>query len=222
MRRAWRWLALVSLGFLLGGLALRAGDKDRILFRSKPADSYPARDAHDELIVAAEPFDTPEEVREAFGKNDPNRAGILPLLLVITNTGKNTVRLDDLEAVFRTFDRQKLEPLPAKDVAIRLRKKVDVSETPGTRKPRFPGIPGLGGGRSGDPGMDALANAFEVKMVVPESTVSGFLYFDVGRSRNVLPGSKLFLTGMRWANSGKELMYFEVNLDQARSQPPAK
>ncbi len=217
MTRVWRLLALLSLAALVGGLALTAGEKERLLFRNKPADSYPARDAHDELVVAAEPFETPEEVREAFGKNDPSRAGILPLLLVITNTGKSTVRLEDMKAVFITFDRQKLEPVPANDVAIRLRKKVDVSQKP---KSRIPGLPNIGG-RGGDSGIEVLANAFEMRMIVPQSTASGFLYFDVGSTRNWLSGAKLFLTGMRWANNGKELMYFEVNLDKARPQPPA-
>lgn len=221
MTRVWRLLGLLSLAALIGGLALLAGEKDRLLFRNKPADSYPARDAHDELVVAAEPFDTPDEVREAFGKNDPNRAGILPLLLVITNTGKNTVRLDDLKARFITYDRQKIEPMAANDVAIRLRKKVDVSQVPGGPKSKIPGLPGIGG-RKGDSGIEVLANAFEMRMIVPQSTASGFLYFNVGRTRNWLSGARLFLSGMRWAHNGQELMYFEVDLDKAHPQPPAK
>jgi len=212
------FVAVLPLCLAIGASQKDAAQKDGLSFRGKPADAYPARDAHEGLIVAAEPFDTPEEVREAFGKNDPNSFGILPLLLVITNNSDKAVRLDNLKAEFITYNRQKIEPTAARDVAVRMRKKAQTSGSIPVPRPRIT-LPGMGG--ESDRGSDVLTNAFEVRMAVPQSTVVGFLYFDMGRLQNWASGSKLFLTGMRWANNGQELMYYEVDLDQARAKPAA-
>lgn len=208
--------AALALCFTLTASQKDASQKEGPSYRAKPADAYPARDAHEGLTVAAEPFDTPDEVREAFGKNDPHRVGILPLLLVITNNSDKAVRLDNLKVEFITYNRQKIEPTAARDVAARMRKQTQTSGNIPVPKPRI-GLPGVGG--ESDRGLDVLINAFEVRMAVPRSTVAGFLYFDTGRLQNWISGSKLFLTGMKWANNGQELMYFEVDLDQARAKP---
>jgi hypothetical protein len=51
--------------------------------------------------------------------------------------------------------------------------------------------------------------AFTAKMIPPGQTASGFFYFQTGMQR----GSTVYLSGLREAASGKELMFFEIPLE---------
>ena len=213
MSRAFRRIALCCLVVLLAlapGTA-RAGQKERLLFRAQPAGAYPAKDAHEGLIVAADPFDTPAKSSAVFGKLDLRRIGILPILLVITNDTNKTVRMDKFSVLLITRDRQKLEPTPGDSVARRLRGKDGL---PGDRTPSpLPKIPRRSS--RNDTSIEVQVHEFNMRMVLPNSSASGFLYFDVGRSRDWVAGSKVYLTDLVWANNSQPLMYFEVQLDDA-------
>ena len=47
------------------------------------------------------------------------------------------------------------------------------------------------------------------KMLPPGDSAYGFFYFQTGHSR----GTSLYISGIREAQSGKELFYFEIPLD---------
>ena len=78
--------SVALLGVALSACGAVAGEKERLAFRAKPAEAYPARDAHEGLIAAAEPFETREKAKPVFGKPNLAKAGILPVLVVIANT----------------------------------------------------------------------------------------------------------------------------------------
>ncbi len=199
-------------------LRVAGGEKERLLFRSKPAGEYPARDAHEGVVVAADLFDTREKSKAVFGKLDLQKAGILPVLVVITNATDRTVRLDNLEVRLLTADRQKIEPTPAETATLRLKGKGKGGDPRDSGRSPFPRLPRGGGGA----GLELQVHEFNMRMAVPNSTISGFFYFDVGRGRAVLAGAKVYLTEMRWAHNAQPLMYFEVNLDDVvRGAPPA-
>lgn len=205
-------LALVMLA-VLG----TADEKEQPGFRPKPAEAYPARDAHEGLIVAAEPFDTREKAKPVFGKHDLAKAGILPVLVVIANTTDKTVRLENLTVQLITRERQKIEPTPAGAVLARLKGKIRYPAGPTPSR-----IPRLPRGRDSE-AVEVVFHEFSMRLLPPEATASGFFYFDVGRGRDWLPGSKLFVTQLFWAHNGQPLMYFEINLDDAlRAAPPRR
>jgi hypothetical protein len=203
-------LALVLLVLL--AIAVMAGEKERLLFRPQPAEAYPARDSHEGLVVAADPFDDPHKSSAAFGKHDFRQAGFLPVLVVITNNTDRAVRLDRLSVQLLTRDRQKVESTPAEDVMRRLA---------GPSRPSFPGggrpspLPLPRRGSSKDSAIEVQVHEFNMRMVLPKSSASGFFYFDVGRGRDYVAGSQVYLTGMFWANDSKPLMFFEIKLDDA-------
>lgn len=216
-----RLVALLLLLALLPGAA-GAGQKERLMFRAQPASAYPARDAHEGIVVAADPFDAREKSAPVFGKHDLRKAGILPILLVITNDTDRTVRLDKFRVQFLTRDRQKLEPTPAEAVVQRLTGKAAVAFPPDTRSP-IPKVPRTPSRKDG--AVEVLAHEFNMRMVPPKSSASGFLYFDVGRNRDWLPGSSVYLTDLIWAHNSQPLLFFEVKLDDAlkakQSQVPS-
>ncbi len=214
MTRVGRFAAAAVLLLVLPAGAV-AGEKQRLLFRARPADAYPARDSHDGVIVAAEPFHSRERIKPVFGKQELLKAGILPVLLVITNNTEKAVRLDDLSVQLITADHQKIQPTPAETVLARLRgrggaKPQDTGPSPLPRIPRS----------SGPSGLEVQVLAFSMRMAPPGSSASGFFYFDLGRRLDLVSGSKVYVTQLFWAHNSQPLMYFEMNLDDALGPLP--
>src|SRR5438552_17871113 len=73
-----------------------AADKEP-RFAPGPAASYPTRQTNDKVTIATVPYTTEDQVRSAFGKLDPNKYGILPMLVVIHNGSDQALRLDNLK-----------------------------------------------------------------------------------------------------------------------------
>jgi len=206
--RARHIAAVVALlGFALAALSPAAADE--LEFRAKPAEAYAARDSHEGVVVAVEPFDTPELTKPAFGKIDFRKAGIVPVLVVIANNTYRTIRLDEASVRFISGDRQQIEPTPAEDVVRRFGGGYSRDSGP------FP-IPR----RSSRPlksrdATEVIAREFVVRMIPPQTSVSGFFYFDLRRARTQLPGGTFFLTDLFWADDSQALMFFEVSFDDA-------
>lgn len=198
---------------LLAAFAVQAGEKERLLFHAQPARAYPARDAHEGLVVAADPFDAPAKSSAPFGKLDFRRAGILPVLVVMANETGRAVRLDRASVQLITRDRQKIEPTPSEEVRRRLGGGKPVSAAGGRSPSPVPRIPGRGSSK--DSAIEVQVHEFAMRMVLPNSSASGFFYFEVGRGRDWVAGSKIYITDLYWADTSKPLMFFEVVLDDA-------
>lgn len=205
----------VALAVLLGAVCLAAKDPPPQI-RPQPAATYAAKDGHDDVVIAAMPYDTEEKSKAVFGKFDPLKAGVLPVYVVISNNSKDVLRLEKWTVEFIASDRQRAEPTPAGTVSLMLRgKKVPRSLDP--PRGNFPRLP-----ERYNPDDEAvlLSQEFALKMVPPGDTVGGFLFFDTGRRTHAIRGSKLYLTRMSWGSTGKELFYFEIKLDDALKAKP--
>src|SRR6266516_4905718 len=190
---------------LFGGLALaRAADKD-LRFAPGPAASYPTRQTIDKVTIAAIPYTAEEQVRSAFGKLDPNKYGILPLLLVIHNGGDQTLRLDDLKLEYITPSRTHIDPTAAKDVPYVAG---SIKQPRIENSPLPTGSPRVSRKKNPLAGGQIDVRAFSARMLPPGEQASGFFYFQTLNKY----GSKLYLTGLREASTGTELFYFEIPL----------
>src|SRR5713226_10409163 len=109
-------LTVTSIALFAGLAAANAADKEP-RFAPGPATSYAARQTNNNVTVAAIPYITEDQVRSAFGKLDPNKYGILPLLVVIQNDGNQTLRLDTMKIEYITPDRAHLDATPPGDVS---------------------------------------------------------------------------------------------------------
>src|SRR5258706_10314859 len=96
---------------------------------------------------------------------------------------------------------EKLHPMPAMDVSRRLT---------GFKTPK-----GLKVGKVKGPVSSVVDQELLVKMIPPGETIGGFLYFD--KSPEALYDTRLYLNGIKWASSGKELFYFEIALSGAKN-----
>lgn len=189
-------LLLVSIA------ACPGADNARSEFNVQPATSYAHRQTSEKVTIAAEPFETDEQTRQAFGKVNPYRLGILPVLIVIQNDGPNAIRIDHLKLNYVLPDRTRIEATPAQDVRF-LR---------GPSQPKGVNAP-TGGIKIARAPKNPLAEweiegrALSAKLVPAGQAASGFVYFQVEQSSQA---ASVYLSGLSDAVTGKELYYFEI------------
>jgi hypothetical protein len=195
--RRWLPLLLVSIA------AAPGADNDKSKFEAKPAASYPYHQTSEKVTIAAQPMETDEETREAFGKVNPYRYGVLPVLIVIQNDGTDAIRVERMKVVYTLPDGSHIESTPAQDVRF-LR---------GIRQPSgVPGPPGIGISRKPKNPLaewEIEGRAFAAKMIPGGQSASGFAYFQVPQTS---AAAAIYISGMEDAVSGKELYYFEIPL----------
>ena len=177
-------------------------------FEPKPANAYAARQTNDNVTIGVEPYENAEKLKLAFGKVDFARLGVLPVLVVVANDTDHAIQLDRMRVQLITADRQNIEPISADDALRPGRVKV-----PSSNQQRLP-IPGIGRKPKGPLDEGRLsAREFLAPAAVAHSEVSGFFYFRLGKGPDRIPGSKLYITGIRDARTGQEVFYFEIGLD---------
>src|ERR1035437_588269 len=88
-----------SLALLLSISAGFAADKETP-FKAAPAASYANHQSNAQITIGVDPYVTLDKVQLAFGKLQPNRYGILPVLVVIQNDSDKAIRLDRLKAEY--------------------------------------------------------------------------------------------------------------------------
>jgi hypothetical protein len=202
-------LTVTSIALFAAFALASAADKE-VRFIPGRAASYPTHQTNDKVTIAAVPFVTEDMVRSAFGKLDPNRYGVLPLLIVIQNDSDQALRLDAMKLEYVTPDHGKIEATPAKDVPY----------LSGVRQPSIQNNPLPTGAprvsRKKNPLADPLIDlrSFSARMLPRGEKASGFLYFQTVNHR----GSKLYLSGIQEAGTGKELFYFEIPLSEDGSR----
>ncbi len=206
MSRRGKWaVLLLSIVAAFDADKTSAADKKGPAFRPGAASSYPNKVVQDGLTIAAVAIETAEQAKPAFGKLNPYEHGVLPILVVMQNDSKHAMALADMRVEYVDPDNRPLEPTPAKDVKYaRAPSRPNIGPNPlpiPRRAPKNPldvwEIDGL---------------AFSVRMLPSGEPAHGFLYFQT-KHRS---GSKLVLSGIREARSGKELFFFEINLDKPK------
>lgn len=198
-------LLSIAASWMIAAPAIAADDKDNRFVPGKAA-SHPGHQTSEKITIAAIPYITEAQAKSAFGKVNPYKEGVLPILLVIDNNTGRALRVADLVVKFVDASGRNVEPTPAKDVPY----------LEGAERPRMPGttprpIPNPLPRKPKKKALDTWeidGRAFSHKMVPPGDTVHGFFYFQARYGE----GSTLFVNGIRDAGSGKEFFYFEIPL----------
>lgn len=195
----------VFSGVILLSIAAQAGDdKDKDRFAPGPTSSYKGSQTTEKITMAAVPFIDEEQIRSAFGKVNPNKYGVLPVLVILENGTGKALKLN-LEADFVGPGGKHMEATPASDVTF----------IGGSGKaPPIPGANPLPFPRRAKKGplnvWEIEGRAFTAKLVPLGERVYGFVYFQT----DYKPGSTLYLTGISDATTGKEYLYFEVPMEK--------
>src|SRR5437660_490043 len=194
----------VTLIVLLSIAMAAAADKDKPRFSPAPASSYPGHQTMEKITIAAVPFLTEEQARAAFGKVNPYRYGVLPVLVVLENGTGKSLRLD-LEAQLVGPDGRHVDATPADDVT-----RINGVTKPPKLNGQSP-LPLPRRERKGPLNVPEIeGRAFLSRMLPAGDSASGFFYFQT----EYRTGSRLYLTGVKDPASGKDYFYFEVPIEK--------
>ncbi len=201
-------LVLLTLALILAGTSLWAF-KEFVAPRPESADTFPSKDAHPmEKVTAAVDIYNTAPKDDIFGTKYVQE-GILPVLLIITNSGDQPILMTKMNAELVTASRSKLQWLSVDDVF----RRVAHIKASGTTPPRIGPIPlptGAKNKKAQQQYQELSKAAFIAEAVEPHTTKSGFLFFDIqGIKSPVAAGGHIYLTGIR-DSTGNELMYFEI------------
>jgi len=206
-----RSFAAVSV-LLVSAVVCLAG-KHFVMPAAQPAKTYPAHDEHsgESVTLGLDPYDLPDKA-SIFSVHYGD-VGLMPIFVVITNDGDQTVALSGMKAELVTVNRTKIPPASEDDIYRR------IARPTGTISPNPLPWPKKAKGSISKDAMEEIQNTqFAAKAVEPHGTQSGFMFFDVSDISNPLAGAHFYLTGVRNAK-GNELMYFEVPLEKYLSAP---
>ena len=182
-----------------------AADKEPEKFEVRPVTEYKARQTNAKVTIAAQAFVSDDDARPPFGKINPYKYGILPILVVIQNASDRAISVEQLKMEYVTADHQRIFNTPAKDVRF-----VNSGDKPNvTIGPTGPKL----GKQKKNPLADWTieGRAFAAKMIPAEQSASGIFYFQTGFQRS----ASLVVSGLRDARSGEDLFYFEIPLTEA-------
>lgn len=210
----------------LFSLSLLAEQAPRPPFDAK---TFPARDSHQGVTLAVDPYLRSERAKAVFGDHAPNRAGVLPVELIITNDSADSIRID-LERCQLILSRtKKLDPLETDAILNHLyRTSVELPEPVPRRRPLPLPLPKSKKKPSSKEieaaEADFRSKAFRLDVIASHSSARGFLFFYVGLPLELPPGAVFYLPSIEKETTGEPLLYFEINLAAANSgkQPPAK
>ncbi|HEX9224430.1 MAG TPA: hypothetical protein VF860_13970 [Candidatus Acidoferrales bacterium] len=190
----------------------------RAVGQKNPA-SLPARDSHDGLLVAADPWVDAATYKAKFKKKTPMDAGVVAIDVYFRNDSDKLIRID-LDSIRLVYappdgDRQKLLPLAAQDAAD-LILHPGSSKNPSVPRTRLP-LPGRGPKKSRGKDWDELtasleAAALQTDVVGPHTTEHGLLYFDMQHQYDMLRYTKLYIPDLTFVEKNQPLFYFEIDL----------
>ncbi len=204
MKITGKWLIVLFAAAPL--LLAQEKDKDKARFNAGTVADYATKQTVDQVTIAASPFLNDDETERAFGKKlNPNKEGILPILVLIQNGRGQALFLENMKVELMTPDRQRVESTPASDVRY-----LSGASRPKVVQGPIPGQQRVSRKKNPLAAWEIEGRAFSARMLPPNETASGFFYFRAPFRE----GSQLYVTGLREASTGKELFYFEIPLEK--------
>lgn len=183
------------------------------------APAWIGKDSHQGLTVSADPYLDDDRSKEKFKKADPHKAGLLAIDLSFKNDTNapihvdlSTLRLDVDGLGGRRFHLPALTlPEAARQIAH--------PEGASLPKPRrFPSISPPGDdSKTRDVKNELEPLSLESDVVPPNSTIRGFVFFDVNNHFDAVPNGSLYLPDVKSVTSDTAMIYFEVPLGPKRS-----
>lgn len=191
-------------------------------FAASHAGTFPARDSHDHITIAADPYDRPDRLRQVFDV-DLMRASYVAVLIVVSNDSSDEIQLNGSQIELVAARRDPLGPTPAdevvRDVFFGDRRRRDGSP------PVRVGIPvGIGRNPSKDfenARADFLSKEFGKKFIPAHSTAYGFVFYQTDQLGAAFVGGRIYVPKIRITRSsdphqvGRDLLYYEVDLKPA-------
>ncbi len=174
----------------------------------QPATEFAAFETHadEKLTIAAEPYDTRE--KGSLFRVDYIDHGVMPVRLIVTNSGDRPISLRDARILFITALGDRIQAADPEDVERLMTRK----EREGAKIPMPGPIPSIKlKPKASNKEIEQDFDTFEFQALViePHTTRAGFLFYDVSGLNHPLQDAALNLHTIKNAD-GKELFYFEI------------
>ncbi len=178
----------------------------------QPATDFAAVEVHadEKLAIAAEPYDTKDKM--TLFRVDYISHGVLPVRLIVTNTGDKPISLRDARILFVTSTGDRIQAADPEDVERLMTRK----EKEGGKIPLPGPLPSIHlKPKASDKNIEQDFDTFEFQALViePHTTRAGFLFYDVSGLNHPLQGALLHLHKIKDAG-GKELFFFEIPFEK--------
>jgi hypothetical protein len=180
--------------------------------------TLPARDVHQGLLIAVNPYTSAEQYKARFGKRTPYEGGILAIEVFFRNDNDLPIRINlktmQLLVGAPGEARQHLDSLSPEEVADRVLSK------PKDPTPRLP-IPHPGGiAPKHDKNWEEFAGnvrsaALATDLLPPHATTHGFVYFDIDRHYDWLTNARFDVPDLAFMNNAKPIFFFDIDLAPA-------
>ena len=191
--------SVAAVGAVCLSIAGLAADKKPDGFKPGTASSYNGHQKQAGLVAAAVAYTSDSDTRTAFGKLNPYEEGVLPVLMVLQNDGKETLDVSRLKVRHLSRDGGKVDAVPAAEVKFLRapsRPRVGPGPIPGVNRKKKNPLAAI----------EIESRGFSAKMLPPGDSANGFFYFPSEHAS----GSILYVSGIREAGSGKELFFMEI------------
>ncbi len=195
------------------------------LAQTAPADplTLPARDAHQNLLIVADPYVSADRYKNNFGKKSPYESGLIAIDVYFRNDNDAPIRLnpETIELVVSNPDeeRQRLSPLSPEEVADRTILKTASNPTVKRRLPFPAGGSGSGKGKDWTEMVRMIRSlALGTDLLPPHETTHGFLFFDLNHEFDAIRHTHLYIPDLSFMGSNKALFFFEIDLGLAHTK----
>jgi hypothetical protein len=182
-----------------------------------------ARDAHQDLLIAADPYVSADRYKGTFGKKSPYEAGIVAIDVYFKNDNDAPIRLnpETIELVVSPPEeaRQRLGPLSPEDVADRTVLNAHANPSVKRRLPFPVGGSNSGKGKDWNEMVTALRSvALGTDVLPPHATTHGFLFFDLNHEFDAVRHAHVYIPDLAFMGSNKALFFFEIDLGLASTK----
>ena len=202
------------------GAALAYGQSSAAPAKTASIDpaSLPARDVHQGLLIAADPYTSADRYKAQFGKRTPYDGGILAIEVFFRNDNDLPIRINlktmQLLVGAPGETRQHLDPLSPEEVADRVLAKPR-DPTPHLPIPRIGPPPPRHDKNWEEFAGDVRSAALATDLLPPHATTSGFVYFDIDRHYDWLMNARFDVPDLAFLNNAKPIFFFDIDLAPA-------
>ena len=181
-----------------------------------PIESYPCRITSEGLTVAVEPMFTDALAAKAFDKKDIVARGIMPLTIVILNDNGFAVEVDG-SSIELLVEGVRIRPVsPEQAIGRIFQHKLHPQEV---RIPSPVPIPRVEIYTSNaDACGDFSRKHLGTRRIEPKSLAAGFIYLPVKTLANLredLSGAQIYIPDLYRADTGRRMMFLEIDLGPA-------
>lgn len=203
---------------LAGGAAGIAQQNDLSIRRDQDPSKLAAKETHEGLLIAADPWIDAARYKTQFKKKSPYDAGIAAIDVYFRNESDKPIQVDLASIrllISSGGERQKVRALEPDVVADRIVYPAGAKD-PSAHRTKIP-WPGSGVKKPHEKKWEEVAFILRSvsvpsEVIAPKKTVHGLLYFDLDGHFDLLHSSHLYVPDLKFIGSDRNIFYFEIEL----------